>query len=182
MQATESPAAGGCPARQGAAFPSAPDELAYQLVRVAKLIRSVRTTAPRAHWAVDANAYPLLFNLCGDPIRISALAERTHLEVSTVSRHVSGLERDGIVRRIPDPADRRAQLVTLTAEGQAALRALQEQRQGWFADLLAEWDAADVTQLIDLLTRFGDTVETRRAEHGRAAAAHDDTPFVKDPS
>lgn len=164
--------AGACPARVGDAFPDAPDELAYQLIRVAKLIRTVRTTAPRAHWAVDGNAYPLLFNLCGEPIRISALAERTHLEVSTVSRHLSSLERDGIVQRIPDPDDRRAQWVTLTDEGRIALRALREQRQGWFTALLADWDAADVARLIDLLTRFGDGIEAQRQHTDRHPVDH----------
>ena len=169
-----SPASGGSPTSLGAlggagtcaaAMPgerSPEDALAYQLVRVSKLLRTMRNDAPRAHPAVDGTAYPLLFNLACGPLRTSTLAERTHVEVSTVSRAASALERHGIIERIPDPDDGRAHLLSLTADGVDALGALQEQRQVWFAELLSDWRAEDVAQLRELLTRFGDCVEAYR--------------------
>lgn len=87
----------------------------------------------------------------------------THVEVSTVSRAASALERHGIIERIPDPADGRAHLLSLTDDGPDALGALQEQRQEWFSELLSDWRAEDVAQLRELLTRFlGDCVEAYR--------------------
>ena len=153
--------AGTCPAAiPGERTPA--DALAYQLIRVSKLLRTIRSEAPRAHPAVDGTAYPLLFNLAGGPLRISTLAERTHVEVSTVSRAATALERHGILERIPDPADGRAHLLSLTDDGLDALGALQEQRQEWFSELLSDWRAEDVAQLRELLTRFGDCVEAYR--------------------
>ena len=153
--------AGTCPAAiPGERTPA--DALAYQLIRVSKLLRTIRSEAPRAHPAVDGTAYPLLFNLAAGPLRISALAERTHVEVSTVSRAATALERHGIIERIPDPADGRAHLLSLTDDGLDALGALQEQRQEWFSELLSDWRAEDVAQLRELLTRFGDCVEAYR--------------------
>ena len=145
--------AGTCPAAiPGERSPA--DALAYQLIRVSKLLRVIRSEAPRAH--------PMLFNLAGGPLRISTLAERTHVEVSTVSRAATALERHGIIERIPDPGDGRAHLLSLTDDGRDALGALQEQRQEWFTELLCDWRAEDVAQLRELLTRFGDCVEAYR--------------------
>ncbi|OMI41175.1 MarR family winged helix-turn-helix transcriptional regulator [Streptomyces sparsogenes] len=56
-------------------------------------------------------------------LRQSALAQRLDLAARTVTETVDALERDGLVARTPDPADRRAKLVSLTDEGSAALDA-----------------------------------------------------------
>ena len=55
------------------------------------------------------------------PLRVSALAEVVHSDVSTVSRQVSTLVDLGFVIRGPDPDDGRAQALTLTDEGTALL-------------------------------------------------------------
>lgn len=139
-----------------------------QLIRVAKQMRTVRAAAPQVHPAVDSGAYPLLFNLAGEPVRISTLAERVHTEMSTVSRAVAGLERAGLLHRIPDPADGRAHLVTLTPEGHTVLDRLRAQRQAWFTELLHDWSDADVDHLLALLRRLGDTIETYAESAARA--------------
>lgn len=137
--------------------------MGVQLIRVAKQLRTTRAAAPQVHPAVDAGAYPLLFNLAGDPLRISTLAERVHTEMSTVSRAVAGLERAHLLHRIPDPADGRAHLVTLTPEGHTVLGLLHQQRQAWFTELLHDWSEDEVDQLLSLLRRLGDTIETYAA-------------------
>ena len=70
--------------------PSTPTAvLGDDLIRVVKLLHHVRQQAPRQHPQVDPMAYPLLFNLKVAPMRVSALAEALHSDVSTVSRQVS---------------------------------------------------------------------------------------------
>jgi DNA-binding MarR family transcriptional regulator len=44
------------------------------------------------------------------------LYERVHIEQATMSNTLSRMERDGLVKRKPDPKDRRAQRVMLTAK------------------------------------------------------------------
>jgi DNA-binding MarR family transcriptional regulator len=49
--------------------------------------------------------------------RLAELAEAAEVSKQTVGSIVDQLERAGYVRRVPDPRDARARLVTLTAKG-----------------------------------------------------------------
>ncbi len=53
----------------------------------------------------------------GRVLRMSHLASATNATLPRLSHVVTRLERDGYVRREPDPADRRATLARLTEEG-----------------------------------------------------------------
>lgn len=54
-----------------------------------------------------------------EPHRVNQrdLAQAVHLSAGTVSLRIDQLEADGLVRRLPDPDDRRSTLVELTDEG-----------------------------------------------------------------
>ena len=56
-------------------------------------------------------------------IRQKALAQELGFAERSVTQAVESLAGDGLVERMPDPADGRAKLVTLTDEGAAALAA-----------------------------------------------------------
>ncbi|WP_233493708.1 MarR family winged helix-turn-helix transcriptional regulator [Desertihabitans brevis] len=60
----------------------------------------------------------------GRTIRISRLAELAHCELSRLSHLISRLERRGLVRREPDPDDRRSTRAVLTEEGHRLLVAV----------------------------------------------------------
>src|SRR4051812_11373773 len=71
--------------------------------------------------------------------RITELAERAWLSKATVVHAVDELERLGYVRRVPDPADRRAKLVMATERARAAEQVVRdlaiEIRDAWAAVL-----------------------------------------------
>ena len=140
--------------------PSSPTAtLGDDLVRVVKLLHHVRQQAPRRHPQVDPMAYPLLFNLLAAPLRVSALAELVHSDVSTVSRQVSTLVDLGFVTRGPDPDDGRAQALSLTDEGSTLLSAIREDRDRWLQGLLADWSDDDVTSFSAHLRHFASDLE-----------------------
>lgn len=89
------------------------------------------------------------------PIRLGDLAGAEQVRPPTISRLVKELERERLVRRIPDPADRRIQRVEATAKGR---RLLDEGRRRRVATL-----AADLGQLGPrdrrLLARAADILE-----------------------
>ena len=143
---------------------SLPVALGDDLIRVVKLLAIVRQHAPRQHPQVDPMAYPLLFNLRAGPLRVSALAEAVHSDVSTVSRQVSTLVDHGFVTRGPDPDDGRAQALSLTADGESLLVAIRSSRDRWLSGLLADWPDDEVAAFTQHLRHFASNLEASLAE------------------
>lgn len=88
------------------------------------------------------------------PSRNGELAAACGLDASTVSRQVRHLEGVGIIERHPDPADGRAQLVSLSPEGERRVAEAKARRLAIVSDRLADWSPEDVTTLADLLSRL----------------------------
>ncbi|MFK4760271.1 MarR family winged helix-turn-helix transcriptional regulator [Microbacterium sp. ZW T5_45] len=97
----------------------------YALGRIAA--QDAGNDAPAAQWRVLS----LLEQRGGR--RVGELAAASRTTQPGMTRLLGGLEGDGLVRRSPDPADSRATVVDITAEGSTALRAWREQ----FRDILA---------------------------------------------
>ncbi len=86
-----------------------------------------------------------------DGLQMSELARRARLSKQTLTTLVPALETKGLVVRVPDPADRRAQRVYLTQRGQD-LRPVADQVLGELdAAVAALLSAEQVTQLTDSL-------------------------------
>ena len=148
---------------QAAVQPETAQALSHTLVRVVKIMSAMKHQAPRQHPAVDPSHYPVLFCLSGDPQRVSAVAESIHSDVSTVSRQVTHLVHHGLLDKIGDPDDRRAQLLSLSPSGREVIDKLVRGRGQWFGELLASWTDEDVRAFDAYLTRFGDDLEAFKA-------------------
>ncbi|EAQ00812.1 putative marR-family transcriptional regulator [Janibacter sp. HTCC2649] len=135
------------------------EEFGDSLVRSFKLMGAVKQRSPRLHPKVDPIGYPLLFNLRDEPRRVSEIAERVHLDISTVSRQVTTLVGQGLVAKVADPSDGRAQMLTLTDEGRQMLIEVRARRNAWLAEVVDGWSDADLATFDSLLTRFADDVE-----------------------
>lgn len=57
---------------------------------------------------------------CG-PVKQARLADELGLAARSVTQALEAMERDGLVRRVPDDVDRRAKVVTVTDQGARAL-------------------------------------------------------------
>lgn len=86
--------------------------------------------------------------------RPSALAETLMLDLSTVSRQLSALERDGRVLRQRDPCDNRAQLVELSPAGHDLLAVVRATRVQRLAARLPHWSEDELAGFGALLSRF----------------------------
>jgi DNA-binding MarR family transcriptional regulator len=113
----------------------------------------------RAAFRTDPAAVGVLHTLsCHGPLRVSALADSLAIDISTTSRHVSGLESDGLLTREPDAADRRASLVTLTPAGREFLARALEDRARVLEAATETWSDDEVATLIRLLIRLADDI------------------------
>ncbi|MBJ3775520.1 MarR family winged helix-turn-helix transcriptional regulator [Acuticoccus mangrovi] len=97
--------------------------------------------------------FPILLELWAeDGLTQAALVERLDVEQATIANTLSRMERDGLVRRVPHPHDRRARCVVLTdrakalegpataaasAQNAAALTGFSEAERATFLSLMA---------------------------------------------
>jgi DNA-binding MarR family transcriptional regulator len=72
----------------------------------------------------------------------------------TVTEAIDGLERDGLVRREPDPADRRAKRIVLTPAGEAAAIAAGALRIAFINDVFSALSAEECETLVGLLGKL----------------------------
>jgi DNA-binding MarR family transcriptional regulator len=63
------------------------------------------------------------------------------------------LVEQGLLDRRPSPNDRRAQIVSLTAEGRRAFRAMARTHEDWIAQFFADLDGTEIDQLMMLLAK-----------------------------
>jgi DNA-binding MarR family transcriptional regulator len=89
-------------------------------------------------------------------LRPGALAEHLRIAARSATEVVDDLEQRGLVARAPDPADRRATLVTLTAEGRAAGDAIRSARQQAAERFFAALSDTDRTELTRILRQLRD--------------------------
>jgi DNA-binding MarR family transcriptional regulator len=93
-----------------------------RLLVIARLIER-RLDATAMEFGVHPSEGDVLFTLrrAGAPHRLSpkALSEALLVTSGTMTNRLDRLEARGLVRRLPDPADRRGVLVELTDEGRA---------------------------------------------------------------
>lgn len=110
-------------------------------------------------WIGDAGAATVL-GVVADlgESRVSAIAGAVHMDVSTVSRTLTALCKEGLVATRPDEADLRSHLSRCTPAG---LDRIADRRARIAEKLdvrLADWNTEDVAALSNLLNRFVDSV------------------------
>jgi DNA-binding MarR family transcriptional regulator len=90
------------------------------------------------------------------PQRLTALAEHLRIAARSATEVVDHLQERGLVERRPDPDDRRATLITPTAEGAAAGAGIRAARQAGTDRMFAALSAADRAELSRILRQLRD--------------------------
>jgi DNA-binding MarR family transcriptional regulator len=105
---------------------------------------------------LSENRLGILFMLshAGEGVPLGALAARLQVSPRNVTGLIDHLERDGMVDRVPDPADRRSVLAQLTDLGRRRVEAMSgdtfRQQQG----LLASFSDEELVQLRHLCLKL----------------------------
>jgi DNA-binding MarR family transcriptional regulator len=93
------------------------------------------------------------------PLRIRALGERMETTEATASRTVDGLARAGLVRRRPDPDDRRGVRIEATAAGRRLVERRRAHLVGLLEEHLAGMDVDEQARLVELIGSLNDALE-----------------------
>ena len=98
------------------------------------------------------------------PASQAALGRRSGIHLSDMVATINELAEHTLVERAPDPADRRRNIISLTAAGKRQLRWLEKQLAGCQDALLAPLSLAERQQLTELLTRLLDHHDQRSGQ------------------
>ncbi|WP_282779562.1 MULTISPECIES: MarR family transcriptional regulator [unclassified Nocardia] len=103
--------------------------------------------------------YAVLLGLGEDPVYTqSALAKRINADKTRIIAVLDELQRRGLITRTPDPADRRARLLSLTPEGRTLRDRTQREIQAQEEHLLSLLTPADRKAFLRALQRLSDAV------------------------
>ncbi|MFF8840294.1 MarR family winged helix-turn-helix transcriptional regulator [Streptomyces sp. NPDC015130] len=108
--------------------------------------------AAAAHHGLTSTQAKVLAQLNG-PLPMRALATLLVCDASNVTGIIDRLEARSLVRREPDPSDRRVKNVVATDEGRDIIRRVREEMQAT-SGALDTLDATESTTLYDLLARL----------------------------
>ena len=158
--------------------PTTPDAVADRLHSAAiHLLRRLRHE-DQAMGISAARASALSVAVFGGPVTLGRLAEAEQVSAPTMTRLIVGMEEDGLVKREPDPHDRRVVWIRPTSKGTRILTEGRRRRVQTLARDLATLDAESVAVLAEaaeILRRLGRTPPSppparRSSVRARAAA------------
>jgi len=105
------------------------------------------TTLPRFDLMAQLERHP-------DGLRMSELSRRLMVSGGNVTGITDQLERESLVVRIVDPADRRVVAVRLTVSGLARFREMASRHERWIIELLAGIDPQEKDAMFELLRKL----------------------------
>jgi len=134
----------------------------FELTRFVRRVR-VRTLRHlvEIHPKLDYGNFMFLLAICDAPdgIRGSELAEDLGVHKSTASRAVATLERLGLVSRVPDPDDGRAQLLVAEPIAQERVGEYRRSSHERLMLLVDDWTPAEIASFARSLSRLNDRAE-----------------------
>ena len=95
----------------------------------------------------------------GGGVPLGALAGKLNVTPRNVTGLVDHLERDGLVARVPDPADRRSVLAQLTPQGRERIDGMTGSTFEWQRRLLAGFSPDELAQLRHLCLKLVNNME-----------------------
>jgi len=139
-------------------------ELTFQLVETARLLRTHVDQRAREHGTTRAQWGVLGRLRRQEGLNQISLAEQLDMQPISVARLIDRLEGQALVERRADPADRRARLLYLTAQGRALVDGLDELRGEIAGELLGDVEDAAIHVALDTLASLRDRIRGHRDE------------------
>ncbi len=110
----------------------------------------------RNEFGVTLPRFDLMAQLERNPqgLRMGELSKRMMVTGGNITGITDQLEEEKLVVRVPDPSDRRAYSVKLTAAGKRTFARMAAVHESWIAELLSGVSAQDKSKLIQLLSQM----------------------------
>jgi DNA-binding MarR family transcriptional regulator len=153
------------------------DELLGQFEAV--LYRIARIMAPSHEQAQQGRLSPpqyLVMRLLEreGPMRVSDVAAQMGVKAPAASMMLNGMHEHDLIDREPDPDDRRATLVSVSAQGAEALREAEETRRVFMRQIASELDPEEWATVIRGLNTIADAAGAQIGINGTHSADSDE--------
>ncbi len=150
-----------------------PDSFGFLIGDVSRLLRAEidRRTCAAGLGITPGESRTLAHAARAGTVRQNVLAERMGVEPMTLSGFLDRLEARGLVKRTPDPTDRRAKLVHLTPAADPVLAEAKKIGSSVRRHLATSMSAEEWALLQDLLKRIRCTLSGRDGEASESDAA-----------
>lgn len=140
------------------------ESLGYRVNHLARLLEHALRDRI-APFGVVPGQFPTLLSLWeADGLTQAELCASVRIEQPTMANTLARMERDGLIKRIPDPDDRRRSLVLLTPKARSLERPLGAEARAVNAIATGDLDAARVTELLGVLATIIGNLEAAKAE------------------
>lgn len=150
-----------------------PETLGFLIADVSRLMRAEfdRRTSDSGMGLTPGEARTLSHAARAGAVRQTVLAERMGLEAMTLSVYVDRLEARGLVRRMPDPTDRRAKLVCTTEAAKAVLTEIFRVSAALNADIAGELTAPQLEEIREGLRHIRSNLMAMRPDCVKGSSA-----------
>lgn len=104
---------------------------------------------------IDLKNFGIMFALFGQgPLSQVELGQHMGIDRAPMVQHIDRLEQRGLVKRTPNPQDRRAHAIVLTGKGQEVLAQALDLARRVEAEILAPLSSEEQAQLNHLMNRL----------------------------
>ncbi|WP_456694842.1 MarR family winged helix-turn-helix transcriptional regulator [Aeromicrobium sp. P5_D10] len=134
----------------------------FELTRFVRRVRGrALRTLGEIHPKLDYGTFTFLLVICDSPdgIRGSELAEELGAHKSTASRAAAALEKYGLITRVPDPDDGRAQLLVAQPETQRLIAEYRRRGHARLKAIFEDWTPEEITSFARGLVRLNEGAE-----------------------
>ena len=148
------------------------ETITFLITDVARLLRAEfdRRTSDAGMGLTPGEARALVNAARAGPVRQAVLAERMGVEAMTLCSYVDRLEARGLVRRAPDPTDRRAKLVELTEAAEPVLTKIDSIGTRLRQDMSGDLSAAQIDEVLAVLKQLRTRLAAMRPDCHKTGA------------
>lgn len=133
------------------------DSLEVLELEIAMMVRALRTRTfenDKKQELKRASYLILLLISKNGPMGVKSIAEKLHLDISTVSRQAAGLMKDELLEKKQSETDRRSYLYDINDKGHDVILHIRQGRKQRFAKIIDEWEDKEIEDFAHLLHKF----------------------------
>ncbi|WP_026859498.1 MULTISPECIES: MarR family winged helix-turn-helix transcriptional regulator [Jeotgalicoccus] len=133
------------------------DSLEVLELEIAMMVRALRSRIAETDKKQEfkrASYLILLLISKNGPMGVKSIAEKLHLDISTVSRQAADLMEDEMLKKKKSETDRRSYLYEINNKGWDTIAHIRQGRKQRFAKMIDEWEDTEIEDFAHLLQKF----------------------------